>query len=228
MYAYATARSGPTEGRLERIRAAQVLLGNVSDEDRPDTAVTAGVLDAMLLRHLGDLDGAEARLVAVVDLHRRVRFCLLTGLADLELAAVRLELGRSAEGVETARAALAELAHLDGVGLLLMDGPDTHRAVLEACSHDPAVGEFATDALRRLTEPTAASGLTVPQTGERLSTRELEVLRLVIAGESNRGIAQQLFIGERTVKSHMTAILRKLGVASRTAAVARCRELGFD
>lgn len=83
-------------------------------------------------------------------------------------------------------------------------------------------------ALRKLAEPAPVSGLMVPETGERLTTRELDVLHLVIAGESNRRIAERLFIGERTVKSHMTSIMRKLGVTSRTAAIARCRELGTN
>ena len=48
-----------------------------------------------------------------------------------------------------------------------------------------------------------------------LSTRELEVARLVATGESNAGIASQLFIGERTVESHVASIFNKLGVDSR-------------
>ena len=53
-------------------------------------------------------------------------------------------------------------------------------------------------------------GWLYPETGERLTTRELDVLRLVTAGASNRVIAERLFIGERTVKSHMTSLMRKL------------------
>lgn len=226
MYAYAMARSLPEEGRLAALRAARVLLGEVSAEDRPDTTVTAAVLDALILRDEGDPDGAEAALVAVRDLHHRIGFWLLTGLVDLELAAVRLESGRSAEAVETARPTLMRLAEIGGAGILLMDGRGTHRAVLEACRSDKDVGTFVTEALVRLAEPTTAAGLVVPDTGERITSRELEVLRLVIEGDSNRAIAERLFIGERTVKSHMTSILRKLGVTSRTAAIAACRELG--
>lgn len=227
MYAYALARSGSPDVRVDRVRAARVLLGEVSAEDRPDTAVTAAVVDAVICRDAGDLAGAEASLVAAGVRHRHVRFCLLTGLVDLELAAIRLASGRAADAIETARPTLAQLAGLDGVGLLLMDGSDTHRAVLGACRADPEVGEFAERALRRLSEQTVASGLVVPETGERLTTRELDVLHLVIAGQSNRAIAERLFIGERTVKTHMTAIMRKLAVSSRTAAVARCRHLGI-
>jgi LuxR family transcriptional regulator, maltose regulon positive regulatory protein len=60
-----------------------------------------------------------------------------------------------------------------------------------------------------------------------LSERELEVLRLIAAGKSNREIAGQLFVTVDTVKKHITHIFRKLGVRSRTQAVAQARELGL-
>lgn len=53
-----------------------------------------------------------------------------------------------------------------------------------------------------------------------LSQRESEVLGLIVAGLSNRAIAARLIIGEETVKSHTSAIYRKLGVGDRAGAVA--------
>jgi DNA-binding NarL/FixJ family response regulator len=54
---------------------------------------------------------------------------------------------------------------------------------------------------------------------EELGGRELEVLRLVAKGHSNKDIGIQLVISERTVEAHMVRIFRKLGVGSRTRAV---------
>jgi len=51
-----------------------------------------------------------------------------------------------------------------------------------------------------------------------LTSRELEVLRLVAAGEPNKQIAAELAIRERTVRTHVSRILRKLGLSSRTQA----------
>jgi DNA-binding NarL/FixJ family response regulator len=51
-----------------------------------------------------------------------------------------------------------------------------------------------------------------------LTDRETEVLRLVASGRSNKEIALQLSIAEKTVKTHVGNILNKLGVASRTQA----------
>jgi DNA-binding NarL/FixJ family response regulator len=61
----------------------------------------------------------------------------------------------------------------------------------------------------------------------RLSARELEVLQLVSAGQSNPEIARSLFIGEATVKTHLLHAFEKLGVGDRTRAVTRAMELGL-
>lgn len=62
---------------------------------------------------------------------------------------------------------------------------------------------------------------------EPLSERELEILRAVAAGHSNREIAAELFLALGTVKWYLNAINTKLGVSSRTQAVAQARSLGL-
>ncbi len=57
-----------------------------------------------------------------------------------------------------------------------------------------------------------------------LTRRELQVLRLVAAGETNRGIATELVLSERTVDRHVSNIYAKLGVSSRAAATAYAYE----
>ena len=65
------------------------------------------------------------------------------------------------------------------------------------------------------------------QPGPTLTARELDVLRLVAAGEPNRTIAKRLFVSEATVKTHLVHINEKLQTASRSQAVARAREIGL-
>ena len=62
---------------------------------------------------------------------------------------------------------------------------------------------------------------------EAPSGREMEVLALVAAGESNAEIAGKLFVSTSTVKTHVNNLYRKLGARSRTQAVARARKLGL-
>ena len=66
------------------------------------------------------------------------------------------------------------------------------------------------------------------QMGESpLTARELDILRAMADGLSNKEIAQQLFISAGTVKAHSASIYRKLGVANRTEAIARAKDLGL-
>lgn len=78
------------------------------------------------------------------------------------------------------------------------------------------------------TEPSARGGYTrrqVQPLPEHLTARESEVLALIAEGISNQGIATRLFIEVSTVKSYVNRIFRKLGVQSRTQAVAEARKL---
>lgn len=73
----------------------------------------------------------------------------------------------------------------------------------------------------------SANGQPVGAARDPLADRELEILRLMGDGLSNREIAQKLVIGYETVKWYTKQIYSKLGVHSRTQAVARARESGF-
>lgn len=62
---------------------------------------------------------------------------------------------------------------------------------------------------------------------ERLTNRELEVLTFVLAGDTNRNIAQRLNISGHTVKSHVKNIFNKLGVQNRTQAAVKATRLNL-
>ncbi|MEQ4301494.1 AAA family ATPase [Plantactinospora sp. B6F1] len=66
-----------------------------------------------------------------------------------------------------------------------------------------------------------------PSYGDRLSPRELDVVRLLLAGRTNRQIADDLVISVQTVASHLKSVMRKLRVSSRTAVAVQAVELGL-
>ena len=75
----------------------------------------------------------------------------------------------------------------------------------------------------------AASVTLAPAAGlvDPLNPRELEVLRLIAEGYSNREIADRLVLGVSTVKTHINHLFQKLDVSSRTQAIAQGRALGM-
>ncbi|MEO8040932.1 MAG: response regulator transcription factor [Betaproteobacteria bacterium] len=75
--------------------------------------------------------------------------------------------------------------------------------------------------------PGVAAKLAAQVSGERLTGRELEILALMAAGDSNKIIARKLDITEGTVKTHVKSVLFKLGAASRTEAAAVAARRGL-
>jgi DNA-binding NarL/FixJ family response regulator len=105
-------------------------------------------------------------------------------------------------------------------GYLLKDSP---REELVRAIHAAARGEavLAPSVATRL-----VSQLRAPAS-DALSERELEVLRLIAQGETNRGAAAHLFISEATVKTHLLHIYAKLDVNDRASAVATAYDRGL-
>jgi len=75
--------------------------------------------------------------------------------------------------------------------------------------------------------PAAESAHTFAQRAAQLTPQQWRVLSLMVQGDQNKQIAYKLGVGEATVKAHVTVILRKLGVRSRTQAVIEARGLSL-
>lgn len=116
------------------------------------------------------------------------------------------------------------------VGYLLKDAPseELFEAIRVAARGEsflqPSIAAKVVAEFARLAERAPQSS---PELAEPLSDREIEVLRLVATGASNKEIATTLFIAEGTAKNHLTSIFGKLGVRDRTQAVFKARELGL-
>jgi ATP/maltotriose-dependent transcriptional regulator MalT len=75
-------------------------------------------------------------------------------------------------------------------------------------------------------EPRPDTGPTPAAAAGGLTDREVELLRLVASGQTNRAIAAEMFVSEKTVERHLSNVFRKLGVSSRAAATAQAVRLG--
>jgi DNA-binding CsgD family transcriptional regulator len=155
----------------------------------------SGMLGAMVAHAEGavDLAGGDARAALLALRHAWQMWQELE--VPYEAARVRVLLGLACRTLGDDDTAALELEAARDVFAQLGAAPDLARV----------------DSLTRRAESVDARGLT---------PRELEVLRLVAAGRTNKAIAAELVLSERTVDRHVSNIFTKLGVSSRTAATA--------
>jgi DNA-binding NarL/FixJ family response regulator len=187
---------------------AEALAAMAGASGHPDALAALGhaIAETALLE--GDAESAAEQLTRALELHR-----------DLDLPFERAQIELRA-GVALAAVGERELA-LERLG-------DAYRAARRLGARPlaaQAAGEVA-----RLGESVAARlgpRAEADAGGAGLSRRELEVLRLVAVGRTNREIARDLFLSPRTVDMHVRNILRKLDCRSRTEAAGRARDLGI-
>ncbi len=121
--------------------------------------------------------------------------------------------------------------HAGAVGYLLKDAtaPRLLEAVLAAARGESVLQpSVAAKVLARMTQlPDPPNEQRRQPLVDPLTGRELEVLRALADGLSNREAAERLYLSEGTVKNHVTNVLAKLGVRDRTQAALRARELGL-
>ncbi|WP_226436247.1 response regulator transcription factor [Rhodococcus yananensis] len=158
---------------------------------------------------------------------------------SVDLVLMDLRFGSGPSGVEATRRirALPDAPHV-----LVVTNYDTDAEILRAIEagasgyllKDAAPAELfsaivAAAAGVGALSPAVASKLMarMRDPGVTLTPRETEVLESVAAGLSNREIARRMFLSEATVKTHLTNAFGKLGVRSRTAAVAQARARGI-
>ncbi|WP_031153786.1 response regulator [Streptomyces erythrochromogenes] len=147
------------------------------------------------------------------------------------ITAMERILGRAAAGDSAPRILVLTTFDLDeyvynalragACGFLLKETPPER---LVAAIHTVASGDmlFAPTVTRRLIEayhPGPASPRTIAPEWDTVTSRERDVLRLVATGATNTDVAQQLFISEATVKTHLNRAMAKLGLSSRAQVV---------
>ena len=214
-------RSIPSDRRLERMPALEVLAHALVARGRLDAASDAvaelgetlrlidtvplaaavRVAEGVLARAGADHTRARTLLEDAVDAYARCGMPFEEARARIELATTLVAAGRTADAVPELVAARDRLVTLG--------------AEAETARVDRLLGASANP------DPQAMPAADVTR-------REREVLSLVAEGLTNRQIAERLVVSEHTVHRHVTSILRKLDLPSRTAAAVYAVRVGLD
>lgn len=214
------------QGQLDTARAA--IRGSL-DETTGDAA-RARVLSACVEIALAASDIAEAESAAreLGEIAGRLDARYLAALADQANGAVRLAQGRPREALAALRRAWTAWGELEAP----YEAARARVLVSQACRSqgDRDTAELELDAARaaferlgaapELARLEALSRAEAPRGASPLSAREVQVLRLVASGKTNRAVAAALGISEKTVARHVSNIFTKIGVSSRAAATA--------
>jgi DNA-binding NarL/FixJ family response regulator len=169
-------------------------------------ALGRGGVDVVLLDlHLPDVTGMEG-LIRLLQAAGNVPVLVVSSLAEPRVVAAALAAGARGfvpkhAGRETFAAAFAALARGE---VFALEGPVAGVGAAAAQDQDTTIAR-----LRTLTRQQAA------------------ILQLICAGKPNKVIAYEMSVAETTVKAHVTAIMRKLGVTSRTQAVLLASGVNF-
>ncbi len=167
---------------------------------------------------------AEQTFRAAVEIEEQIPVFIVYASARVALAHLYLEWKRPQAALAELEPVLAASEQQGIPGMILKEGSIVIPLLRLAIAHG-AHAAFAAELLGRLGIVAEPAPARVPETGEMLTPREVEILRLIAAGYSNREIAERLVVSEPTVKTHVAHILQKLNVSSRTQAAARARDL---
>jgi DNA-binding NarL/FixJ family response regulator len=167
-------------------------------------------------------DGGQA-----IELYRRER-------PDVALIDLRMPVVEGAQVVERVRGEFPDAILIilttydtdDDIECALRAGAKAY-LLKDVSPHDLVACVRAVHAGRTWVSPTIASKLAERMTRVQLTPREMSVLKLLAIGKANREIAEMLSISEGTVKIHVTHLFEKLGVTSRTEAIATAMRRGL-
>jgi DNA-binding NarL/FixJ family response regulator len=171
--------------------------------------------------------------VRAVQRHRPHVLVLDSGLADKSAFEVLQEIRKEAAAPRVVLNAerfcendILEATHLGVHGLILKSMP-AH--LLVQCVRKVHRGATWTEkaSMSRVVEQVVLRRRGLSETVDRLTPRELQILRMVARGDSNKEIANTLRVGEGTVKAHIHHVYEKLGVRGRLELVLAARDKGL-
>lgn len=189
----------------------------------PDVEIVGEASDGQQLLDALDEEGAAVDVV-VLDIR-------MPGIGGLDALQRLIDAPRSASApaiiilsMHQEPAVVRRAIELGAAGYLLKSS--TREELLAALRH-VAAGNSYVQAEITGTLLDHVAGRSEPSARASLTARELDVLRLVAAGQANKQIAARLGLSEATVKTHLKAVFARLGAANRTEAVTTALRLGL-
>jgi DNA-binding NarL/FixJ family response regulator len=216
-----------TQGRTEAAASAtRRLVAEPGRLDRPDVLAA----HAEVMAAVGDLPAARAAAEELAGLAEALASPLLAGHAAVAKGTVALAADQPGEALACLRAALAHFVDLGLPYLVARTRVRLARALelmgdAEAATYELDSARVAFDMLGAAADAAALEVAEVLPGG--LTAREVEVLRLVSTGRSNRAVADALVLSEKTVARHLANIYAKLDISSRSAATAYAYDHGL-
>lgn len=210
-------------GDTARARITLLAAADGLDADRADGRLMLG----RLLLSEGDFAGCADAVTPVID-GTATEVTMRLKVAALVVAAVASRrAGHTATGAELLQQALALAEPDDACRVFLDEGQPARSAITVLVPPTSRGARFASRVLERFDTQLPHGGQAPEQPAVLLTNSELAVLRFLPSHLTNQEIAEALFLSINTVKTHLRAAYRKLGVASRRAAIARARRLGL-
>jgi DNA-binding NarL/FixJ family response regulator len=198
--------------------AAAMARRSLAETHRTDKRIQVLAAATEIMLAVGETDEAEADAAELQALAEVNRSPVVVAIGRHAQASVRLVRGAPAEALPLLREALGTWVRTAAP----YEEARTRVLLADACRalDDRESADRERETARAIFEGLGATGDLARLTGrdELLSPRELEVLRLVATGATNRAIAEKLVLSERTVDRHVSNILGKLDVSSRAAA----------
>lgn len=209
--------------------AAKMAIRNVESETQ-DRLARSRILPAYveIMLASGELQDAEAGADELSDIASEVDAPFLQAIAARALGTVLLANAKHREALKKLRRSWGMLKTLESsyeaartrvlIGLACRELGDENTAEMELDAASRVFQQLGASPDQSKTDSLLQKTLSAETYG--LTSRELEVLRILAAGKTNKDIADELFISERTVDRHVSNILSKLNVPSRAAATA--------
>jgi LuxR family maltose regulon positive regulatory protein len=222
---YFIGRAQWMQKKFNQARQTEARISTIIDPSEfPEITVLRKLIRALIEIADRKFNDAEHTLQEGVTIEQKWSHAVIFGSARMMLAYLQLQQKREQDAWLQFKPSLTECEQHNMAGLILRENT-LAIPLLNLAIEKKSNADFAQRLLDQLSASDSPKPVHVSETGQTLTVREVEVLRLIAEGASNRVIAQRLVISEHTVKAHITSIFSKLQVTSRTEAAARAREL---